>query len=227
MKKLLFLTLAIIIYTQSFSQSQNNYNYSFGIKAANFGDFPKLMNEVRGSDSYNSSYFNGFVFKFNDNQISYRFVGSKYYNNNYSFRNICYDCETVKGKFSDFILKAGFERSLIYGVVQPYYGLDLGYRKIYFDGIANNANNNTLLYDVVVEKNGALIHPLLGVKVNLYKAMFTMSAEAGIDILYSNDRETKTLNDGVRTTSIANFRRWGFYNLPLSMLSLQYNFGRQ
>ncbi|KHJ39694.1 hypothetical protein PBAC_02050 [Pedobacter glucosidilyticus] len=227
MKKILILTLGILFYSQAFSQSQNNYSYSFGIKAANYGDFPRLMNEVRGTNSYRSSYLNGFVFKFNDNQISYRFIGSKYANSNYSFKNICHDCETVTGNFSDFNLKAGFERSLIYGVVQPYYGLDLGYRKIYFDGTANSANNNALLYDVIVEKNGALIHPFLGVKVNLYKAMFTLSAEAGLDILFSNDKETKTLNDGNRTTSIANFRRWGFNNLPLSMLSLQYNFGRQ
>ncbi|WP_155977909.1 hypothetical protein [Pedobacter glucosidilyticus] len=227
MKKILLLTVGIIFYFQAFSQSQNNYSYSVGIKAASFGDFPKLMNEVRSAESFTPSYLNGIVFKFNDNQISYRFIGSKYTNNDYSFKNVCQDCETVNGNFSDFTLKAGFERSLIYGVFQPFYGLDLGYRRIYFDGIANNVSNNALLYDVIVEKNGALIHPLIGVKVNLLKSKFTISAEAGLDILYSNDRETKTLNDGNRTTSIANFRRWGFNNLPLSMLSLQYNFGHQ
>lgn len=227
MKKLLLLTLGIIIYSQTYSQSQNNYGYSFGIKGLSFGDFPKLMNEIRSSDSYRPSSMNGVVFKFNDNQISYRFIGAKYYNDDYTFKNICHDCETVTGNFTDFTLKAGFERSLIYGVIQPFYGLDLGYRKIYFDGTANSANNNALLYDVIIEKNGTLIHPFIGVKVNLYKAMFTMSAEAGLDILVSNDKETKTLNDGNRTTSIGNFRRWGFNNLPLSMLSLQYNFGRQ
>lgn len=222
--KILYIFLLFILNTSYlYSQSQNDYSYSAGIRLFSYGEYPKLLNEVRGSDSYRRAAFNGLIFKFNDNQMSYRVLGTIYSNNNYSFNNTCLNCEKVDGKFEEFSAKIGFERNIIYGPVQPFYGLDLGFKKMSFTG--SSKDSNLPLYDVSIEKNGGLIYPFLGIKVNLIKARFTLSAEAGIDILYSHDKETKTdFND---SANINNYQRWGFYNKPLGMLGLQFNFGDQ
>jgi len=224
MKRIYTLIFFIFITTFAFSQSQNDYSYSAGISLFSYGEYPKLLNEVRSSDSYRTSAFNGLIFKFNDNQISYRILGSLYSNDDYSFKNLCKDCETVTGKFKQFSAKFGFERNIIYGTVQPFYGLDLGFKKINFSGTSRD-QSNTPLYDIEIEKNGGVIYPFLGVKVNLIKARLTFSAEAGIDILYSHDKETRTNNGN--PPDINNYKRWGFYNKPLGMFGLQFNFGTQ
>jgi len=223
MKRISIFIFLIFITTVAFSQSQNDYSYSAGISLFSFGEPPKLLNEVRSSDSYRSATLNGLIFKFNDNQISYRLIGSFYSNDDYSFKNICHDCETVSGKFKQFAAKFGFERNIIYGTVQPFYGIDLGFKQLTFSGTASD-QSNAPLYDVEIEKNGGVIYPFLGVKVNLIKARLTFSAEAGIDMLYSHDKETKNTAGSL---SIANYKRWGFYNKPLGMLGLQLNFGSQ
>lgn len=213
----------IFISITVFSQSQNDYSYSAGIDLFSYREYPKLLNEVRNSESYRVSGFKGLTFKFNDNQISYRLLGAIYSNNDYSFKNMCTDCETVTGKFRQFTTKLGFERNIIYGLIQPFYGLDLGFKKISFSGTSRD-QGNTPLYDVEIEKNGGVIYPFLGFKVNFIKARLTFSAEAGIDMLYSHDKETKITANSL---TVDNYKRWGFYNKPLGMLGLQYNFGIQ
>lgn len=225
MKKLYIFLLFIFNATYLFSQSQNDYSYSAGIRLFSYGEYPRLLNEVRGTDTYRSAAFNGLIFKFNDNQMSYRVLGTIYTNDTYSFKNICINCEKVEGKFEEFSAKMGFERNIIYGPVQPFYGLDLGFKKISFRGSSEEVKTSLPLYDVSIEKNGGVIYPFLGVKVNILKARLTFSAEAGIDILYSHDKETKTDVNG--TANIQNYQRWGFYNKPLGMLGLQFNFGNQ
>lgn len=224
MKRISTFIFLTFISTTVFSQSQNDYSYSAGIDLFSYAEYPKLLNEVRSSESYRATGFKGLVFKFNDNQISYRLLGTIYSNDDYSFKNICTDCETVNGKFKQFSAKLGFERNIIYGVVQPFYGLDLGFKKISFSGTSRD-QSNVPLYDVEIEKNGGVIYPFLGFKVNLIKARVTFSAEAGIDMLYSHDKETKT--DNGNPPDINNYKRWGFYNKPLGMLGLQFNFGVQ
>lgn len=224
MKKLSTLFFLILITPFAYSQSQNDYAYSAGIRLFSYGEYPKLLNEARNDDSYHSKAFNGLIFKFNDNQISYRILGSIFSEDDYSFKNNCNECETVTGKFKEFSAKLGFERNIIYGTFQPFYGFDLGFKKISFDG-ASKDRSNTPLYNVEVGKNGGVIYPFLGLKVNLIKAHLTVSAEAGIDIFYSYDKETK--NHTNSSLTIDNYKRWGFYNKPLGMLSLQYNFGSQ
>lgn len=220
-----FLLLFILNTTYLYSQSQNDFSYSAGIRLFSYGEYPTLLNEVRESDTYRTAFFNSLIFKFNDNQMSYRVIGTIYSNNNYSFNNICLDCEQINGELNEFSAKIGFERNVIYGPVQPFYGMDLGFKKIGFTGSAKDVYTNLPLYDVSVKKNGGLLYPFIGVKVNLLKARLTFSAEAGIDILYSHDKETKTYADGSFT--IDNYKRWGIYNKPLGMLGLQFNFGDQ
>ncbi len=224
MKRVFTIIFFLTIITKvGFSQSQNNYSYSAGFNLFSYGEYPKLLNEVRSSDNYRSAFINGLIFKFNDNQISYRILGSRYTNDDYSFKNICKDCETVNGKFKQFTAKFGFERNIIYGTVQPFYGLDLGFKKTSFSGISSD-QANAALYNVEIQKNGGVIYPFLGVKVNLINSQLTFSAEAGIDMLYSHDKETKTTAGSV---TIDNYKRWGFYNQPVGMLGLQFNFGNQ
>ncbi len=225
MKKLFTLALIIFLSQPIYAQSQSEYSYSIGFKLYGYGEFPKLMNEIKGSEDYRSSSFNALVFKFNDNQMSYRIIGARYTNDKYSFKNLCKDCETVTGKYTDFTAKIGFERNVLYGIVQPYYGVDLGYRKIDFDGSGRD-NNSGQGYNITVEKNGGIVYPFMGVKINILNSRLTLAGELGVDVLYSHDKETKTDNAN-NLINLSNFRRWGFYNQPLGQLSLQFNFGNQ
>lgn len=226
MKKLLLSAILIAICFLSKAQSQNDYTYSLGVKLLSVGEFPKLLNEIRSSENYRSSTFNGLIFKVNDNQISYRLVVSKYDNEDYSFMNLCNNCETISGKYKDFDVKFGFEKSLIYGIIQPMYGVDLGFKKVTFDGDSYSESSPSASYNAIIEKNGGFIYPFLGLKANIFKARLTMSAEAGLNMLYTHDKETKTSYSD-NSTSLSNFKRWGFYSQPLGLLSLQYNFTSQ
>ena len=224
MKKTLLILTLLAISKLTFCQSQSDFNYSIGIKAFTIQEYSKLLNEVRnGSRFYNSS-FNGLILKVNDNQISYRFQFSSIKEKDYSFKNECENCQVVTGAFKTFDLKIGFERSLIYSKLQPFYGIDLGYNRTNFDGKARDAKTNTFLYNANIEKNGGLIYPFLGIKYNIIPSI-TISAESGIDFIYTHDKEVKSDNTNA-PTSVNNFNRWQFVSKPLGMLSLQYNFGR-
>src|SRR5690606_11222958 len=162
MKRISTFIFLIFISTIAFSQSQNDYSYSAGINLFSYGEYPKLLNEVRSSENYRTAAIKGLNFKFNDNQISYRLIGTIYSENDYSFKNVCNDCETVTGKFKQFSAKLGFERNIIYGIVQPFYGIDLGYKTITFFGTSRD-QSNAALYNVLVEINGGLFFPFFGV----------------------------------------------------------------
>ncbi|MBK0381822.1 hypothetical protein I5M32_02515 [Pedobacter sp. SD-b] len=217
----------IILLTSSmavFSQSQSDFNYSIGIKLLTVEEYPKLLNEVRnGSTLYNSG-FNGIIAKVNDNQISYRFQISNLKKDGYSFKNECENCEVITGNYKSFDLKIGFERSLIYSKLQPFYGIDLGFKRVNFEGESHDANNDSFLYKANIDKNGGLVYPFLGLKYNVISAV-TISAEAGIDFLYTHDKEVKSSKTNA-PTSVNNFNRWQFNNKPLGLLSLQFNFGK-
>lgn len=205
------------------AQSQSDSNYSFGLKLLSVEKFPKILNEVKNNSQYYSPTLNGLVFKVNDNQISYRFQISNYENNDYSFTNECSTCETLNGVYKDFNAKLGFERSLTYSAVQPFYGIDLGYRSTTFIGQSKNQSTSAPLYNADIEKNGALIYPFFGLKYTVLKAL-TISAETGLDFLYSYDKEIKSTSSNT-IQSINNFKRWQYIAKPLGILSLQFNFG--
>jgi hypothetical protein len=224
MKKTLLIIMTLAISKIAFSQSQSDFNYSIGIRVLTIQEYPKLLNEVRNGSNFYTSGFNGLIAKVNDNQISYRFQVSNFKEDNYSFKNECATCEIVTGNYKDFDLKIGFERSLIYSKLQPFYGIDLGYKRANFQGKSNNAKNNTFMYNANIEKNGGLIYPFFGLKYNIISAI-TISAEAGIDFIYTHDKEIKSDNTN-SPPSVNNFTRWQFNTKPLGLLSLQYNFGR-
>jgi hypothetical protein len=222
MKKLFILFITQLFVFVAFSQSQSDSNYSLGLKFMSIEEFPKFLNEVRINPKLNNTTFNGLIFKVNDNQISYRFQVSNFKNNDFTFDNECADCEVVRGKFTDLNLKMGFEKNLNYTRLQPFYGLDFGYRRITFVGEAKNTGTSAFLYHANINKHGATIYPFLGLKFNIIKAI-TISAESGIDFLFTSDKEIKSTNNNA-VQSVNNFTRWQIASKPLGMLSLQFNF---
>ncbi len=224
MKKLLPLLIFQLFAVASFAQSQSDSNYSIGIKLLAVDEQPKLLNEVRDNSKFYTSGLNGVMLKINDNQISYRFSAYTFKENDYSFTNGCTNCETVNGKYNSLDLKIGFERSLIYSRLQPFYGMDLGYKRANFDGTASDKTTSNFLYNVNIEKNAATVNPFIGLKYNVLRAL-TISAEAGFDFIRTSDKEIKTQENNTLISS-NNFIRFQYNSRPLAQLSLQYNFGR-
>jgi hypothetical protein len=223
MKKL-FTILFIVIGFHSFAQSQNDFNYAIGLKTLAIEEYPKLLNEIRPNTTFNTTTFNGLMIKIIDNQISYRIQVSNIKKNDYSFTNECATCEEVNGIYKSFDVKLGFERSIVYTKLQPFYGFDLGFKRARFDGTSRDKNNDTFLYNAAIEKNGGSINSFLGLKYSIIPQL-TISAEAGIDYIYTYDKEIKSSNTNM-VLSQNKFDRWQFTAKPLGLLSLQFNFGR-
>jgi len=223
MKKL-FVALLLIISIKSFAQSQNDFNYAVGIKLLAIEEFPKLLNEVREKTAFQNTSLNGLMLKINDNQISYRFQAYNSKIDNYTFTNECATCEEVAGVYKSFDFKIGFARSLIYSKLQPFYGFDLGFKRARFDGKSNDVNTNAFLYNTSIEKNGALIYGFFGLKYSIIPQV-TLSAEAGLDYIYTYDKEIKSSNSNL-VISQNKFDRVQFTTKPLGLLSLQFNFGQ-
>ena len=203
---------------------QTEYIYSLGLKLLSIEQLPKILNQTN-STNYISSSLYGLMFKFNDNQISYRLSANYLSKDDFSFMNECDDCESIKGELSDLSLKLGFEKNINYSTIQPYFGFDLGFRKNKFKGKASNAGslNYTTNYDVTAEKIGGLLSPVLGIKFNLIPH-FTLGVESGVDAFISYERQEKTYLDAQRTRTFKNKNNFELLIRPLSLLSIQYNF---
>ena len=200
------------------------YSYSLGFRAFSLEQFPKLLKQQNAAD-FKDLYLNSVFLKVNDNQINYRFFASYNNNNDLTFANECAGCEIAKGKLNDFAFKIGFEKLISYSAVRPYFGFDLGFRKTRFKGDVQNASvvPRTTPYDVTNEKNGGFVSPLIGVNFNIINH-FTLGVESNLDVLYSYERQEKTLQDAARTTTFDNNRNWEFLLRPVGVY-LQYNFG--
>jgi hypothetical protein len=200
--------------------NQRLFMYTIGIKAYSLEEFPRVLNEVKTNHNV-STLGNGVLLKLNDNQISYR-IGANFYSKDISFKNECKECEEANGKLKDFSTRIGFEKNFVYGTIQPYFAFDIGYRRNSFDG---NLKNLTTLatYDVNTLKNGFLMSPNFGLKVSP-ASHITLALETGIDLLYSYEKQEKTSNQTQEKT-VNQYRKWEFLLKPVSLLSLQYNFG--
>jgi hypothetical protein len=197
---------------------RKEYLYSIGIRALGIEQFPKILNQTN-FDDYITVKFNGFTFKFNDNQLSYRISGNLY-DKDISFANECEDCEQMKGRLTDLTVKLGVEKNLTYSFIQPYFGADLGFRRNSFKGESMNAAP----YTVKAEKNGAVLGPFIGIKFNLVDRL-TIGAESGIDMMYSYERQEKSYHDAGKTQTLQKSYKLEFLTRPLTSLFLQYNFG--
>ena len=203
--------------------STSDYNYAVGIKIFSLEQFPKILNQV-DSYQFRESFFNGIIAKINDNQLSYRLSGS-FFRKNISFTNECKNCETATGKLTDYFFKIGFEKNLTYSRLQPYYGIDLGFRKNLFNGTSSGAINTTsnTSYAITAEKNSAILSPVLGLKYNVIDH-FVFSVESSVDLLLDHERQSKKYNDASNTFSNQSRYRWDLLQKPVGFLSIQYYF---
>ena len=210
--------------TAANTNMQSEYLYSVGFKLLSIEQLPKILNATE-KEKYYSSNINGFIIKFNDNQLSYRISGSLF-EKNISFENECKDCERTSGKVSDLQVKVGFEKNITNSKIQPYFGIDIGFRNNTFKGesVGSGSANIRPLYDVSAEKNSGVFGPVAGIKINLVNH-FTLSAESGIDLIYSYERQTKAFRDAARTQTFQKYNKFEFLTRPLGFLSVQYNFG--
>jgi hypothetical protein len=210
MKKLLTLSIILLLSKAVFAQMDGSYNNSIGIQAVGIIQAPKILNQSN-KDKYLTTYFNGLMIKFNDNQISYRISGS-YFNKNISFE----DVDVTEGKLKDYAFRLGFEKNFNYGRIQPYFLVDLGYRSDEFNG----AVNRTTMANI--SKNGFTIAPGFGLKVNVLK-MLTFFAEGNLEFFYFQGKDNTTPQGSSETTTNKYYKSQFLLN-PLSA-GLQYHFG--
>jgi hypothetical protein len=203
---------------------QNSFSYTVGLRVYAIEQYPKILSQTN-SGVQHQSFINGALFKYNDNQISYRFSGSVN-RENVNFNNECDDCERTQGKLNDYQIRAGFEKSIVYTRIQPFFGAEIGYRNSAFKGNSKAAGSTYSVtpYDVVAEKSGVLIGPMVGLRFNVIDHV-TISTEAAFDLFYSYEKQEKTFRDAGRTQTSQSYRRVEFLARPLASFSLQYNFG--
>ena len=231
MKRSLLLVFLSALSCSAFSQMSGDYNYTVAARGYTLMQMPKILNE---SDSYKltEAPFNGVMFKFNDNQISYR-INATYYNKSKSFYNNCETCEAADGKLVDYSFKVGFEKSFNYSRIQPYFGVDLGYRSNRFSGLMQN--NNELkssasfasiegpALDIEATKSGLVLVPFLGFKVNVITQL-SFFAEANLDYFYSYERQESVTKDANNTRTLDKYYKSEFLFNPVS-LGLQIHLG--
>ena len=216
MKKI-FLGLLLFISIQSFAQVDGNYNYSIGVRAFNMMQLPKILQQSNTED-YTSSSLNCGIIRFNDNQISFRISGNYLKKKDYTFTNKCDNCETATGALTDYAIKVGFEKNFNYSIVQPYFALDLGFRANSFNGNMTSQNSPTTTppYAVLASKNGLVIAPVLGVKVNIIKQL-SLYVESNIDFMYSYERQETILNDAAHTRTFNKYNKFEGLVQPISL----------
>ncbi|MHA4894094.1 hypothetical protein ACXZ1K_05025 [Pedobacter sp. PWIIR3] len=221
MKKIPLALVFCVLSIPVFSQMGANYNYSIAARGYTLMQMPKILNE---SDAYSlvSAPFNGFMFKINDNQISYRINGT-YYNKSKNFYNNCETCEIADGKTVDYSIKIGFEKNFNYSRIQPYFGIDLGYRSNQFKGTLENRNalkaiaaSATGSQDVEATKTGLVLSPVIGFKINVVEQV-SFFAEANMDFFYSYERQDIVAQDINNTRTLNKYYKSEFLFNPVSI----------
>ena len=218
-----------IVYNPTKKSSVNEiaYHYSLAVKALTIQQFPKVFKQLN-ADDFIQSPLNGLMFKFNDNQISYRISGDYYYKKDYTFQNECIDCETMTGQFTNYSIRIGFEKNMNISTIQPYFAFDIGYNNNRFKGDAKNASqiNFTTPYEANSKKKSVVAAPALGIKFNLIHHV-TVGLEGGIDFLFTYETQEKAFKDSQRTRTFQKFNKFESLMKPISMISLQYNFSQE
>lgn len=228
MKKQLLIIVFTFFISSVFAQRDADYNYSIGFMGYNLMQMPKVMNETN-SDKIVASYFNGGIFKFNDNQISYRISGG-YLKKKKNFKNDCKNCDEISGDVTDYTFKVGFDKSMNFSVLQPYFGVDLGYRFNKFDGEGRNINPMVRQASVIVPnssikttKSGFVIAPLLGIKINAL-SFASLFAEANLDFFYSYERQESVTQDMNATRTLKKTNQAEYLINPVSV-GVLFHFG--
>lgn len=222
MRKILLFILPFIGLSVAKAQMSGDYNYSIALRAYSIKQMPKIMDEA-GSRYFTNALFDGMMVKFNDNQISYRISGN-YYSKSRRFFNNCETCEEADGKLVDYSFKIGFEKNFNYSRIQPYFGIDLGYRSNTFTGGLENRNDlrtpdsqvATTNVEIEASKTGLVITPFLGLKLNP-AAWISVFAEGNLDFFYSYERQETTWHDVNNTKSLKKFNKSEFLLNPFSV----------
>lgn len=210
MKRNLLIVLSLILSNSAFSQINGDFNYSLAVKGYSIMQMPKIMNQKK-NEEFKDVSFSGGMIKFNDNQISYR-LGGSYIKRDIKAVNICSTCEELNGQMKDFNLTLGFEKSLNFSRIQPYFGFDIGFRENKFDGtiISKNilsADNGSVMAPSILEtsKTGFTASPVIGVKINPISQV-TLFAESSVQWFYSYERQETVAQD------VGNSRTFNKYN---------------
>lgn len=210
MKK--FLTLCMLMLMSYLSQAQvdGSFNNTVSIRAFGIMQVPKIQNESK-KDNYMNSYLNSITLKFNDNQISYRLSGS-YLDDEIDIS----ESDDGSGKIRDYTIKMGFEKNFNYGVVQPYFLTDVGYRSHEFEGVINTSTATK------VTKHGFTLAPGFGIKVNVLRQL-TLFAEGNVEFFYFQNKQELTPAGTTQRNINKNYQSQFLLN-PL-FTGIQFHFG--
>lgn len=205
--------------------AKNNFNtdylYTLAIRAYGYEQFPQVLEQA--DQQFLSSYFNGILFKLNDNQIGYR-LQVNYLDRNISFDNGCQGCAFANGRLQNTAVKAGIEKSINYSRIQPYLGADVGFMTQKFRGSSTNYGTAEQVFTEDI-KNALLFSPLVGFKFYLIPQV-AIGAEANLNIAYTYQK-TNAFSDESRSGAPYQTKRykWEYFFAPVAAISLQYNFG--
>ena len=195
MRKSLFILSILFLQLTAFAQTSADYNYTIGIRAFTIMQMPKVLDQTN-SQNYAKVFGHGAMFKFNDNQISYRLAGN-YYRDDLTFDNTCATCEIASGKVTDYSFKIGFEKSFNYTKIQPYFAFDLGYRYNRFTGslASKNIMANNIGKTTDASKSGLVVSPVIGFKLNVLPQL-SIFAESSLDFFFSYEKQDITQMNG-------------------------------
>jgi hypothetical protein len=210
MKKLLLLCAFTLTSYLAKAQVDGSFNNSVSVRAFGIMQVPKIQNNSK-KDNYINTYLNAVSLKFNDNQISYRLSGS-YLNDDIDVM----ESDNGNGKIRDYSIKMGFEKNFNYGVVQPYFATDLGYRSHEFEGVINAGNSTK------VSKHGFTLAPGFGLKLNVLRQL-TFYVEGNVEFFYFQNKFENT-PPGSTDRSISKNYQSQFLLNPLNT-GLQFHFG--
>jgi len=204
---------------------RNNFNidywYTVAVRTYGYEQFPQVLNQA--DQLFLSSYFNGVLLKYNDNQIGYRLQGS-YFDRDISFDNKCEGCERADGRFQNTTIKLGIEKSINYARLQPYLGADIGFMAQKFKGSSVKYATAEEIYTEDI-KNAALLSPFIGVKLYLTSRV-AVAGEANFNMAYTYQK-SNAYPDETRTAPPYQTKRykWEYFFAPVGSISLQYSFG--
>ncbi|MBB5634640.1 hypothetical protein HDE68_000525 [Pedobacter cryoconitis] len=179
------LSTCLFLFLSLHAFSQANSIYSLGLSAFSILQLPRIADQ--NPLKYIHTSINGGIFKIDDRQINYRLSG-RFLNQSIDFQNDCNNCNIDQGKVTDYEVKLGFEKSISYSWIQPYFAFDIGYRYNRFQGIQNTVNLQRVTASVSqleTTKSGLVLVPSLGIRITPIE-MLSLFAEGSLEFYYSS-----------------------------------------
>ena len=228
MKKYLLIGLSILLSNAAFSQMSGDYSYSLAVRGYSLMQMPKILNQ-KNTDNFSEATFHGGMVKFNDNQISYR-LGGSFIKKDLRIVNDCATCEEANGRMKDYSFSIGFEKSINFSRIQPYFAFDIGFRYNKFNGtmvsrstFATSGPSSLGPNGVETSKTGFTAAPVIGIKINPI-AQVTLFAESNLQWFYSYERQEMVASDAEQTRTLNKYNKSEFLLNPVS-IGIQINLG--